>query len=383
MAKMKLRKMKNVASWTAHDIPRDSRVLLRIDANVPMHDGRVSLHGRHRLKAILPEIRRLQARGARIVLLAHLGDPKGKKVKSLSLAPVARALARAIDHPVRFIPHTVGDEVARVIDRMAPASIVMLENLRFDNGEGKNSADFAKRLAALGDVYVNNAFSVCHRKHASIVAITSYLPSFAGELVVREIRALSMVPNHPFVLVLGGMKIATKIPLMKHLGVHADAILIGGATALTMLKADVGSLPVNAPEFTGAKDIASAKAIAKTFGAKIHLPCDLVVTKNLVPDVGPSTVEAFCAAIAKAKHVVWNGPMGIPKREDGFVGTLAIARAIARNTKATSIVGGGETVECLEEFDLTDSFTHVSTGGGAMLAFLGGEAMPGLEALAR
>lgn len=383
MAKMKLHKTKNIPSWTARDIPRDSRVLVRIDANVPMTDGRVSLHGRHRLKSILPEIHRLQARGARIVLIAHLGDPKGKTVKSLSLAPVARALARAIDYPVRFIPHTVGDDAARVIDRMAPGSIVMLENLRFDKGEEKNSADFAKRLAALGDVYVNNAFSVCHRKHASIVAITSYLPSFAGELVVREVRALSMTPKHPFVLILGGMKIATKIPLMKHLGSHADAILIGGATALTMLKADIGSLPVDVPEFTGVKDVASAKAIAKKFGTKIHLPCDLVVTKNMVPDVGPSTVEAFCGAIARAKYIVWNGPMGIPRREDGFVGTLAIAKAIAKNTKATSIVGGGETVECLEEFDLTDSFTHVSTGGGAMLAFLGGEAMPGLEVLAR
>lgn len=381
MAKTKL--LKNISSWTARDIPRDSRVLLRIDANVPMNDGRVSIHGRHRLKSILPEIERLRSRGARIVLIAHLGDPKGKTVKSLSLAPVARALARAIDHPVRFIPHVIGDEVLRVIDRMAPGSIVMLENLRFDKGEEKNSADFAKRLAELGDVYVNNAFSVCHRKHASMVAITSYLPSFAGELVVREVRALSMTPKHPFVLILGGVKIATKIPLIKHLGAHANAILIGGATALTMLKADVGSLPVEAPEFTSAKDVASAKAIAKKFGKKIYLPCDLVVMKNVVPDVGPSTIAAFTAAIAKAKHIVWNGPMGIPKREDGFAGTLAIAKAIAKNTKATSIIGGGETVECLEEFDLTDSFTHVSTGGGAMLAFLGGEAMPGLEVLGK
>lgn len=381
MPKTKLRK--NISSWTARDIPRDSRVLLRIDANVPMNDGRVSIHGRHRLKSILPEIQRLRSRGARIVLIAHLGDPKGKAVKSLSLAPVARALAHAIDHPVRFVPHVTGDDLARVIDRMAPGSIVMLENLRFDKGEEKNSADFAKRLAGLGDVYVNNAFSVCHRKHASIVAITSYLPSFAGELVVREVKALSAAPKHPFVLILGGMKIATKIPLIKHLGAHANAILIGGATALTMLKADVGSLPVDVPEFTQAKDVASAKAIAKKFGKKMYLPCDLVVTKNSVPDVGPATIESFCGAIAKAKHIVWNGPMGIPKREDGFIGTLAIAKAIAKNTKATSIVGGGETVECLEEFDLTDSFTHVSTGGGAMLSFLGGEAMPGLDVLVK
>ncbi len=381
MVKTKLHK--NISSWTVRDISDDSRVLLRVDANVPMIDGRVSIHGRHRLKSILPEINRLRSRGARIVLIAHLGDPKGKFVKSLSLAPVARALARVIDHPVRFIPHPVGEEAARVIDRMAPGSIVMLENLRFDKGEEKNSADFAKRLAELGDVYVNNAFSVCHRKHASMVAVTKCLPSFAGELVVREARALLMVPKHPFVLILGGMKISTKIPLIKRLGAHANAILIGGATALTMLKADVGSLPVDVPEFTKPKDVASAKTIAKKFGTKIYLPCDLVVMKNSVLDIGPSTIESFCTAIASGKHIVWNGPMGMTSREDGFAGTLAIAKAIAKNTKAVSIVGGGETVECLEEFDLTDSFTHVSTGGSAMLAFLGGEAMPGLEALAK
>ncbi len=379
MAKTKLH---NIRSWTARDIPRDSRVLLRIDANVPMVDGRVSAHGKHRLKAILPEVERLKARGARIILLAHLGDPKGRSVKALSLAPVARALSRVLKHPVRFISHTASDDAARVIDRMAPGAIVMLENLRFDEGEEKNGAEFAKRLAKLGDVYVNNAFSVCHRKHASIVAITSHLPSFAGELVVREVEALSVVPKHPFVLILGGMKIATKIPLLNRLGIKADAILIGGATALTMLKADLGVLPIDVPEFTNAKDVASAKRIAKKFGTKIFLPCDLVVSKNVVPDIGPSTIESFCEVIAKAKYIVWNGPMGITNHRDGFAGTLALAKAIAKNTRAQSIIGGGETVECLEEFALTNAFTHVSTGGGAMLAFFGGEPMPGLEALA-
>ncbi len=374
-------KLRSIRSWTARDIPRDARVLLRIDANVPMVDGRVSVHGKHRLKAVLPEIERLKARGARIILLAHLGDPKGRFVKSLSLAPVARALSRVLNHPVRFIPHMPGNDAARVIDRMAPGAIVMLENLRFDEGEEKNSAAFAKRLAQLGDVYVNNAFSVCHRKHASIVALASCLPSFAGELVVREVQELSAIPRHPFVLILGGMKIATKIPLLNRLGAKADAIMVGGATALTMLKADLGTLPVDVPEFTTAKDIASAKRIAKKFGGKIFLPCDLVVAKNVVPDIGPATVASFCDVIAKAKYIVWNGPMGITQHRDGFAGTLALAKAIAKNTRATSIVGGGETIECLEEFSLMNAFTHVSTGGGAMLAFFGGEPMPGLEAL--
>lgn len=377
----KTKSQKQIKSWTVRDIPKDSRVLLRIDANVPMANGRVTVNGRHRLKAALGEIDRLRARGARIVLLAHLGDPKGKHVKALSLAPVCRALAHAIKHPIRFISSGVSDEAGKVIHRMAPGAIVMLENLRFDKGEEKNDAKFAKRIAELGDVYVNNAFSVCHRKHASMVAITKYLPSFAGELVIREIVALSTAPRHPFVLILGGSKIATKIPLIKNLGKHADEILIGGATALTMLKAEFGSLPVACKEFTGVKDVAAAKSIAKKFGKKIFLPCDLVVSGSAIPDIGPMTVDSFSAAIAEAKCIVWNGPMGIPMRRDGFMGTLAIARAIAKNKNAISIVGGGETVECLEEFDLTDKFTHVSTGGGAMLAFLSGDEMPGLEAL--
>ena len=377
----KTKPQKQIKTWTLRDIPKDSRVLLRIDANVPMANGRVTVNGRHRLKVTLGEIDRLRARGARIVLLAHLGDPKGKNVKALSLAPVCRALAHAIKHPIRFIASGVGDEAGKVIDRMAPGAIVMLENLRFDKGEEKNDAKFAKRIAELGDVYVNNAFSVCHRKHASVVAITKYLPSFAGELVVREIVELSAVPKHPFVLILGGSKISTKIPLIKNIGKHADEILIGGATALTMLKAEFGALPVVCKEFTGAKDVAAAKAISKKFGKNIFLPCDLVVSESAIPDIGPVTVESFSSAISDAKYIVWNGPMGITSRRDGFMGTLGIARAIAKNKGAISIVGGGETVECLEEFDLTEKFTHVSTGGGAMLAFLGGEEMPGLEVL--
>ncbi len=378
MAKMKTQKL--IKSWVAKDIPKDSRVLLRIDANVPLANGRVSMNGRHRLRSVLPEIERLKARGARIVIIAHLGEPNGKVVKDLSLAPVARALAHAIKHPIRFVAGSI-DDAAKVIDRMAPGSIVMLENLRFTKGEEKNDAKFAKHLATLGDVYVNNAFSVCHRKHASIAAITKFLPSFAGELIVKEVRALSAIPKHPFVLILGGMKISTKIPLIKKLGAHADAILVGGASSLTMLKASIGSLPVPAKEFTKAKDVADAKAVAKKFGEVIHLPCDVVVSKGIVTDIGPVTSDAFAQHIAHAKYIVWNGPMGITTHRDGFKGTLAVARAIAKNKNATSIIGGGETVECIEEFDLTDFFSHISTGGGAMLAFLGGDKMPGLEVL--
>jgi phosphoglycerate kinase len=371
------------SAWSAADIRHDDRVILRIDANVPMANGRVSVHGRHRLHANVPEIERLQSRGARIVLVAHLGDPKGRSVKALSLAPVARALSRVLKHNVRFVPHLPGADAERVIDRMAPGAIVMLENLRFDAGETENGAAFAKRLASCGDVFVNNAFSVCHRKHASIVGVTKYLPSFAGELVVREVKALSAVPKKPFVLVLGGIKMSTKIPLIETLGKKADAILIGGGSAMTMLAASMGKRLPQAALFTKPADVAEAKAIAKKYGKKIFLPCDLLVTKNAVPDIGPETVRCFVRALAGAKTIVWNGPLGNTDRKDGFAGTLAVARAIAKNTSATSLVGGGETVECLEEFNLTDHFTHVSTGGGAMLAFLSGEALPGLEVLVK
>jgi 3-phosphoglycerate kinase len=368
-------------SWTAKDVANDDRVILRIDANVPMKQGRVSVHGKHRLRANLPEIERLQKRGARIVIVAHLGQPNGKKVVALSLAPVARALSRVLESSVRFVPHLPGPEAEKVIDRMAPGSIIMLENLRFDGGETENDAVFAKKIASCGDVYVNNAFSVCHRKHASIVGVTKYLPSFAGELVTREVKALSTTPKKPFVLIVGGAKIGTKIPLIERFGAKVDSILIGGGAALTMIAASMGGLMISAPLFTKAADVTEAKAVAKKFGKKMYLPCDLLVSTNSIPDIGPETIEHYKDAIAKAKFIVWNGPLGITERKDGFQGTLAIARAIAKNTKAISIVGGGETVECLEEFGLTDSFTHVSTGGGAMLAFLGGEMLPGLEVL--
>lgn len=372
---------KKLSTWTARDIHHDDRVVLRIDANVPMKHGRVAAHGRHRLQATVDEIERLRARGARIVLVAHLGSPKGRAVKALSLAPVARALARILQHSVRFVPHLPGPDAEHVIERMAPGTIIMLENLRFDAGEEENSAAFAKRLAACGDVYVNNAFGVCHRKHASVVGVTKYVPSFAGELVVREVKALSTAPNSPFMLVLGGSKIGTKIPLIEHLGDDVDAMLIGGGVSLTLLAASMGKRLQQAAMFTKAGDVAEAKRIARAFGEKMFLPCDLLVTKNAVPDIGPETVRCFVRALATAKTIVWNGPLGNTGRKDGFAGTLAIARAIAKNTSATTIIGGGETVECLEEFGLTDRFTHVSTGGGAMLAFLSGDTLPGLDVL--
>lgn len=372
---------KTLVTWHANDIARDARVLLRVDVNVPIAHGRVAPYGMHRLRTLVPDVTRLLNRGARIVLIAHRGDPGGRVDPDLSLAPVARALTKVLETPVRFVPHGPGEDAQRVIDRMAPGTIVMLENLRFFPGEEKNSVAFAKALAACGDVFVNNAFGVCHRKHASMVAITKYLPSFAGSLVVQEVTMLSARESHPFVVLLGGAKIQTKIPLIHQLASRADAILFGGGAALTMLYANDHALPVKAPLFTKNKDVAAARSLMQKYASILHMPSDVVVHRGQAIDIGPATIDAYAAILSKARTIFWNGPMGVIESEHGFDGTLALARTIANSRKATTIVGGGETVAFLDEFHLTDCFTHVSTGGGAMLAFLAGDAMPGLDAL--
>lgn len=380
----KTRKANNgLRVWQSRDIPKGTRVLLRIDANVPLVDGGVAEGGMLRIRAAIPEILRLQKRGARIVIATHLGRPMGRHVSALSTSVIANALARELKFPVRWIAHVAGDRVQAAIERLKPGGIAMLENLRFEAGETKNDATFARSLAQLADVFVNNAFGVCHEKHASVHAITKYLPSFAGELLIREIDALSHKPEHPFVLVLGGAKVATKIPLLHKLGKHADAIIIGGGAALTFIAASGGSFGVKAPEFTKADDIAEAKLVMRYLGAKLILPADLVASKRrgMIVDIGPASIRAATDIIGRAKTIVWNGPMGIIEEADGYTGTLGVAWAIASNTSAFSLVGGGETTEFLESWGIANRFSHVSTGGGAMLAFLGGEPMPGLKVL--
>lgn len=382
MPKMKTATNK-LRTWKPADIRKGTRVLLRVDANVPLVDGDVSEGGMLRIRAAIPEILRLQKRGSRIVIATHLGRPMGRHVSALSTSVIANAFARELKHPVRWIAHVTGERAGAAINRLKPGGIAMLENLRFEAGETKNDAAFAKSLSEFVDVFVNNAFGVCHEKHASVHAITKYLPSFAGELLIREIDALSRAPEHPFVLVLGGAKVATKIPLLHRLGKHADAIVIGGGAALTFIAASGGTFGAQAPRFTSADDVAEAKLALRYLGGKIVLPVDLIASKRRreIVDIGPASIRAATDMIGQAKTIVWNGPMGIIEEADGYTGTLGIAWAIASNAAAYSVVGGGETTEFLESWGIADRFSHVSTGGGAMLAFLGGEPMPGLSVL--
>lgn len=363
------------------NIRRNQRVLLRIDANVPLVNGKITQTGMTRIREAIPEILRLRRRGARILLATHLGNPGGRPDIVYSTSALAEAFSDILGVHVPCLPRSIGRRIATHVKGMEPGDVAMLENLRFEPGEETNSLAFAWRLAENADVFVNNAFGVCHKKHASVSAITKCLPSFAGELVEREVVALSRRREHPFVLVLGGAKIATKIPILLKLGPQADAVIVGGGTALTFIAALGGKLP-GAYAFTKPADKDEARDVIEVIGSRLVLPIDLVSSRSrrAFVDIGPKSARHAIKHIKQAKTIVWNGPMGVIEDPDARRGTAAIARAIAKHS-AFSILGGGETVEFVESLGLTGAFDHVSTGGGAMLAFLGGEEMPGLVSL--
>ncbi len=362
--------------WSAKNIKAGTRVFLRIDVNVPLKHGQVQDAGVYgRIAQSLPEIDRLRKRGAIIILAAHLGEPHGKIDKKLSLAPVANVFEQRLKRPVPLIKDWV-------VPALKPGDVCLLENLRFNAGEENNSDTYAWKLAKLADVYVNNAFGVCHRRHASVHAIVRHLPAFAGELVLREVAQLSKALTKPFVLVLGGAKINTKLALLQKLGPKAERILLGGALAVTFLAAAEVELPVYPAGLMDERDILVARKLLRKFAHKLMLPVDLLAKprQHLVCDIGPETQASFIREILQAQSIIWNGPLGITERADGMAGTLSVARAMSKSG-ARVVVGGGETVEFLAEHKLLKGFAHVSTGGGAMLAFLSGERMPGLEAL--
>ncbi len=365
-----------LSKWSAKDISSGTRVLLRVDANVPIKHGQAQDEGVFgRISQTLPEIERLRKRGASIILASHLGDPGGKVNKKFSLAPVAKVFEQ---HLKRAVPIVTDFQ----IPELRPGELCLLENLRFDAGEEKNSDTFAWKLAKLAEVYVNNAFGVCHRRHASVHAITRHLPSFAGELVIRETTELSRDLKKPFMLVMGGAKIETKIGLLKRLGNQADKILLGGGLAVTFLAAADVELPTYPAELFDRRDVALARQILRRIGHKIILPRDVVARpkQHLVTDIGPETRAVFATEIASAKTIIWNGPLGIIERNDGMAGTVSVAQAMQK-CKARVVIGGGDTVEFLAAQQVLKGFSHVSTGGGAMLAFLSGDNLPGLQAL--
>ncbi len=376
------------------------RVLVRVDFNVPIENGKVL--DDWRLRATLPTIRYLTERGAKVILLSHLGRPKGKRDEQFSLRPVAQRLSELLGQPVQFAEDCVGEVAEQAVAQLQAGEVLLLENLRFHAGEEANDETFAQRLARLGDVFVNDAFGAAHRAHASVHAITKFLPSYAGLLMEREVTHLSRLleaPEKPFVAVLGGAKVSDKIGVIHNLLTKVDALLIGGAMAFTFLKAqgyETGKSLVEADKL----DLANALlGEAKEKGVELVLPVDVVVAESdaedaaaqVVPataipadkagyDIGLETANLFAERIRTAKTVFWNGPMGRFERTPFKAGTKAIAEALAQ-CSGTTVVGGGETAAAAFEFGIADKVTHVSTGGGAALELLEGRELPGIAVL--
>lgn len=383
---------------TLRDLPvAGKRVLVRMDFNVPLApDGRVL--DDTRLRAVLPTIEFLRRQGARIILVSHLGRPKGRDPQ-FSLRPVAEHLSRLLGRPVQFAPDCIGPTVEEMVARLQPGEILLLENVRFYPEEERNDPDFARALARLAEVFVNDAFAAAHRAHASTVGVAAYLPAAAGLLMEKEVTTLREVleqPARPFVAIVGGAKISTKIGVLQNLLPRVDRLLIGGAMAFTLLKArgcQVGASLVEEDK------LEVARSLLQQGGEKIVLPVDVVAAPRLEPnpptqvvdacripegwlglDIGPATVNAWAPILAAARTILWNGPLGAYEVPPFDAGTRAIGQIVAQSG-ARSIVGGGDLVAALEQAGLADKMSFVSTGGGATLEFLEGRTLPGIQVL--
>jgi len=388
---------------------RGKRVLVRADFNVPTETrgGKFRVTDDTRIRETLPTINYLREHGAKVILMSHFGRPKGKPVEKYSLRPIGEYLYSLIHHPVIFSRDTIGDVPKEIIDHMESGDVALLENVRFQPGEEANDRNFAKALAELGDLYVNDAFGVAHRAHASTVGVTRFVEKSAmGFLMEKELKHLKEgleKPARPFVVILGGAKVSDKIGVLKTLMEKADTILIGGAMANTFLKAQgipVGASRVESDKVDLARELLD---LAKQRGVKFLLPVDVVETDEVQPganmrntsrlspqhgisdgwqavDIGAATIALYQEEIAKAETILWNGPMGVFEIPEFGEGTIAIAEAMAQSG-ATTIIGGGDSVTAVKQAGLADKMTFISTGGGASLELLEGKELPGVAAL--
>ena len=379
------------------------RVLVRADYNVQFHPGTIRISDDSRIQASLPTVRYLLDRGSRVVLCSHLGRPRGKVVEELRLTPVARRLAEMLDAQTSHARACIGPDAKCAVSRLEPGQALLLENLRFHPGEEKNDPEFAKRLAELADIYVNDAFGAAHRAHASTEGVARLLPSAAGLLMEREIEMLGRAleaPKRPFTAIIGGAKVSDKIAVLEKLSRTVDTLIIGGGMAATFLKArglPVGDSLVEDDWLEFARSFAE-RAVRGSF--RLLLPTDVVVANSfteeashvtvdvseipdgwLIMDIGPRSVADFREGLAGSETVLWNGPMGVYERAPFAAGTAGVGEAVAALTDAMTIVGGGSTAEVVDRLGLSGRMTHVSTGGGASLEFLGGKVLPGYAAL--
>ena len=388
---------------TVKDVDVDGkRVLMRVDFNVPLADGVVT--DDTRIKAAIPTIQYLVDHGAKVVLMSHLGRPKGDGVEpELSLKPAAEKLAELTGLDVTFVPDTYGQEAADAVAAMEPGQVVVLENVRFDKREKKNDPEIADKLAALGDIFVLDAFGTAHRAQGSVVGPAAKLPAVAGFLLEKEVDTLTNIfedPERPFVAIVGGSKVSSKIGVLDHLLDSVDTLIIGGGMAYTFFLAKGYTVGTSLQEPDWVDRAREMMEKAEKNGVNLLLPVDNVVADHFGPDavgvvvksdsipddmmgmdIGPETAQLYADAIAGAKTVFWNGPMGVFEFDQFSDGTKAVAEAVAANEDCTSIIGGGDSVAAVNKFDLADKMSWISTGGGASMELVEGKALPGVEAL--
>lgn len=379
---------------------KGKRVVIRVDFNVPLKNGVVT--DNTRIKAALPTVKYILEQGASLVVMSHFGRPKGQKNPDFSMAPIAKEFEALLGKPVKLAPDVIGDEVEAEVKALKPGEVLLLENVRFYKEEEANDPEFAKKLASYGDIYCNDAFGTAHRAHASTEGVSHYLPSYAGFLIEKEVKFMAPLlenPDKPFVAIIGGSKVSSKITVLESLVKTCDTIVIGGGMAYTFLNVLGNKIGKSLfePDYVETAKAFLDKAAEK--GVKVILPVDNVCAKefseNAEPilvdsdnisddlmgmDIGPKTVKLIVDALKDAKSVVWNGPMGVFEFDAFAKGTEEVAKALA-DSNATTVVGGGDSVAAINKFHLADKISHVSTGGGASLEFLEGKVLPGIKAL--